>query len=69
VLTDDPEALAEALERIAAGAEARPYPFAGPATAHLFIVNPLSGQALMRLFSTHPPTEERIARLRAMRLG
>ena len=42
---------------------------ANPATAHLFIVNPLSGQALMRLFSTHPPIEERIARLRAMRIG
>src|SRR2546425_1438626 len=41
---------------------------ANPSTAHLFIVNPLSGQALMNLFSTHPPTEERIARLRAMRL-
>ena len=41
---------------------------ANPATAHLFIVNPLSGQALMRLFSTHPPIEERIARLRAMRI-
>ena len=42
---------------------------ANPSTAHLFIVNPLSGAALMRLFSTHPPTAERIARLRAMRLG
>jgi heat shock protein HtpX len=42
---------------------------ANPATAHLFIVNPLSGQGLMRLFSTHPPIEERIARLRAMRIG
>jgi heat shock protein HtpX len=39
-----------------------------PATAHLFIVNPLSGRSLMNLFSTHPPLEERIARLRAMRL-
>jgi heat shock protein HtpX len=38
-----------------------------PATAHLFIVNPLSGQALGRLFSTHPPLEERIARLMAMK--
>jgi heat shock protein HtpX len=42
---------------------------ANPATAHLFIVNPLSGQALMKLFSTHPPMAERIERLRAMRLG
>src|SRR5215467_13059618 len=41
---------------------------ATPATAHLFIVNPLSGQTLMRLFSTHPPLEERIARLRSMRV-
>lgn len=38
-------------------------------TAHLFIGNPLSGQALLKLFSTHPPMHERIARLRAMRLG
>ncbi|MGH7335449.1 MAG: zinc metalloprotease HtpX [Candidatus Rokuibacteriota bacterium] len=41
---------------------------ASPATAHLFIVNPLSGQSLMKLFSTHPPLEERIARLHAMRV-
>jgi len=40
---------------------------ANPATAHLFIVNPLSGQMLMNLFSTHPPLEQRIARLRAMK--
>jgi heat shock protein HtpX len=39
---------------------------AEPATAHLFIVNPLSGRALAGLFSTHPPTEERIARLMAL---
>ena len=35
---------------------------ASPATAHLFIVNPLSGRSLMTLFSTHPPLEDRIAR-------
>jgi heat shock protein HtpX len=39
---------------------------AKPATAHMFIVNPLSGRSLMNLFSTHPPIEERIARLRSM---
>lgn len=39
---------------------------ANPASAHMFIVNPLSGLRLDRLFSTHPPTEERIARLMAM---
>ena len=37
---------------------------ANPSTAHMFIVNPLSGRSLMSLFSTHPPQEERIARLR-----
>ena len=41
---------------------------ANPATAHLFIVNPLSGRAMMSLFATHPPLEDRIARLRAMRV-
>jgi heat shock protein HtpX len=40
-----------------------------PATAQMYIVNPLAGQSLMRLFSTHPPIEERIARLMAMRPG
>jgi Zn-dependent protease with chaperone function len=39
---------------------------ANPATAHLFIVNPLSGESLLALFSTHPPIEERIRRLRSL---
>ncbi len=60
--------LAKALEKLEMAKHAVPMA-ANPATAHLFIVNPLSGQALMRLFSTHPPIEERIARLRAMRIG
>ena len=60
--------LAKALEKIEVAAHVAPMD-ATPATAHLFIVNPLSGQSFARLFSTHPPTEERIARLRAMRLG
>jgi heat shock protein HtpX len=40
---------------------------ATPATAHMFIIQPFTGQALMRLFSTHPATADRIARLQAMR--
>jgi heat shock protein HtpX len=59
--------LAKALEKLEMAAHQVPLP-ANPATAHLFIVNPLSGQSFMRLFSTHPPIEERIARLRAMRM-
>ena len=42
---------------------ARPYPFAGPATAHLFIVNPFTSGALASLLSTHPPVEQRVSRL------
>jgi heat shock protein HtpX len=61
-----PWGLAKALEKLEM-ANARVPMTANPSTAHLFIVNPLSGSSLMRLFSTHPPVEERIARLRAMR--
>ena len=42
---------------------------ANPATSHMFIVNPLTGGGLLKLFSTHPPMEERIARLEAMKSG
>ena len=42
---------------------------ARPETAHMFIVNPLSGKGFIAMFSTHPPVEERIARLRAMRIA
>jgi heat shock protein HtpX len=59
--------LAGALGKLETASRAVPMQ-ANPATAHLFIVNPLSGQALMNLFSTHPPIEERIARLRQMRV-
>jgi heat shock protein HtpX len=64
-LSHDPEALASALAKIADGSARTPLP-AGPATAHLFIVSPGLGDRLARLFSTHPPIEERIRRLRAM---
>jgi heat shock protein HtpX len=60
--------LSKALEKLEMAKHQVPMQ-ANPATAHLFIVNPFSGQALMKLFSTHPPIEERIARLRAMRIG
>jgi heat shock protein HtpX len=59
--------LAKALEKLQMAQHVAPMD-ANPATAHLFIVNPLSGRAMMNLFSTHPPLEERIARLRAMRI-
>ncbi|HET6149562.1 MAG TPA: zinc metalloprotease HtpX [Polyangia bacterium] len=73
-LTGDPDALADALETLEQTKTLRPYEFGGPATAHLFIVNPLRGgaaAALLGLFSTHPPVEERVHRLRelARRLG
>lgn len=60
--------LADALDDIAGGAAriANPVAEGHPATASLFIVNPLTGGGLAGLFSTHPPTEERVRRLRAM---
>ncbi len=60
--------LAKALEKLHMAQQVVPMQ-ANPATAHLFIVNPLSGRSLMTLFSTHPPMEERIARLRGMRIS
>jgi heat shock protein HtpX len=58
----DPSGLAKALGKL--GAYSRRLPMhANPSTAHMFIVNPLSAGGMMRLFSTHPPLEERIARL------
>jgi len=65
-LTHQPEGLAHALEKLAIASERLPMVDAKPSTAHMFIVNPLTGKSIMSLFSTHPPIEERIARLRAM---
>ncbi|HEV2316422.1 MAG TPA: zinc metalloprotease HtpX [Thermoplasmata archaeon] len=62
----DPESLARALEKLEDGTDAHPQPIGTAGTASLCIVNPLRGRGLLRLFSTHPPLEERIARLRAM---
>jgi heat shock protein HtpX len=67
-VTHDPEALASALEKLQHGVQVRPMadtPFA-QSTAHLFIVNPFRGGGLTNLFSTHPPIEERVRRLREM---
>lgn len=65
-ISGKPYGLAGALEKLQRASEAIPMD-ANPSTAHMFIVNPLTGGSLMSLFSTHPPLEERIARLKSMR--
>jgi heat shock protein HtpX len=67
-IAGNPQGLADALEKLQAGAQMMPLN-GNPASSHLFIVNPLSGKSLMSLFSTHPPIEERVARLRGMARG
>ena len=64
-----PLALASALQKLQMGAKTVPMQEATPATSHMFIVNPLTGGSMLKLFSTHPPMEERIARLEAMALA
>jgi heat shock protein HtpX len=64
-LCGDPMGLASALSKLGLASERVPMDVS-PQTAHFFIVNPLSGQSFARFFSTHPPLEERISRLRAM---
>jgi heat shock protein HtpX len=66
-LTRRPLGLASALAKLHQANRVMPMD-ANPATSHLFIVNPLSGQTFATLFATHPPIEERIARLRSMRV-
>jgi heat shock protein HtpX len=61
----DPLALASALEKLDAVSKQVPLDV-NPSAAHLFIVNPLSGQLFASLFSTHPPIQERVKRLRQM---
>ena len=65
-LTGRPDLLASALERLQAYNQQLPMQSAQPATAHMMIVNPLKGGGLMSLFSTHPPMEARVERLRHM---
>lgn len=67
-VTHDPEALASALEKLHGGVQAHPMeatPMA-QSTAHLYIVNPFRGGGIVNMFSTHPPIEERVRRLRKM---
>jgi len=65
-VSHDPIALANALRKLERATQVVPSQTAQPAFAHLYLVNPLSGQTFANLFSTHPPLEERIRRLEAM---
>ncbi|MEN6549531.1 MAG: zinc metalloprotease HtpX [Armatimonadia bacterium] len=65
-LSGNPMSLANALAKLERGVEYRPMEQASPATAHMFIVSPLKGRSMASLFATHPPMEERIARLQEM---
>jgi len=65
--TGSPDGLIAALGKLEMGVQRVPMDDASPATAHMFILNPFRNGGLTRLFSTHPSTEERIARLEAMR--
>ena len=62
-ITGNPHGLASALSKLGGFSRSRTQVDASPATAHMFIVNPLTGKQMMNLFSTHPPIEERVARL------
>jgi heat shock protein HtpX len=65
-ISGNPLGLASALEKISRGSQMKLLNHSDPATAHMFIINPLSGGGISKLFSTHPSTEERIKRLQAM---
>jgi heat shock protein HtpX len=64
--TRNPLGLASALQKISRGNQLKPVYNSNPTTAHMFIINPLHGGGMSKLFSTHPSTEERIKRLQAM---
>ncbi len=68
-ISGSPSGLANALLKLEKGSQLVPMTDAKPATAHMFIVNPLTGGGLMKLFSTHPPIAERVARLNEMARG
>ncbi len=69
ILAGNPTWLANALLKLEKGSQIIPMEDARPATAHMFIVNPLRGGGLMNLFSTHPPIAERVKRLNDMARG
>ncbi|MGD9685609.1 MAG: zinc metalloprotease HtpX [Desulfobacter sp.] len=62
-ITGNPHGLASALSKLGGFSRSHAQVDASPATAHMFIVNPLTGKQMMNLFSTHPPIEDRVARL------
>lgn len=68
-ISDKPLSLASALRKLEQAAQMVPMQNANPSTAHLFIVNPLRGGGITKLFSTHPPIEERIKRLQLIAQG
>jgi heat shock protein HtpX len=68
IISGNPMHLANALKKLDMASKKIPMD-ANPATSHLFIVNPLTGGGILKLFSTHPPIEERVARLEAMAYG
>ncbi|MBU2445205.1 MAG: zinc metalloprotease HtpX [Bacteroidetes bacterium] len=68
-ISGKPLSLASALGKLEQAAQLRPMAHAGPSSAHLFIVNPLRGSSVFKLFSTHPPIEDRIQRLKLIAQG
>lgn len=68
-ISGKPMGLANALNKLSNGNKMIPMKNAGTSSAHMFIVNPLAGKSIMKMFSTHPPMEERIARLKEIEAG
>lgn len=67
-MVHNPESLAKALEKLHLGVKNNPMRFGGQATEHLFIVNPFTKKNFFKIFSTHPPMEERCRRLRSLQI-
>jgi heat shock protein HtpX len=68
-IAGNPAGLASALQKISRANQIKAVDHVGPATAHMFIINPLRGGGIAKLFSTHPPVEERVKRLQAIAAG